>query len=148
MICTPLVSHRGSGYDSDAEQQPQHGPKTRHCRSKARAKTCPVNHPLQIGSTSLESHTRKQGQPRTVSSQAKEWGKKGEKRAGQERRLFDVALGMSSERWQVLTCSIPPETPIPASLPTPCAPDVTFLPAQPPRSHSQAGPRGEQRSRG
>lgn len=84
MICTPLVCHRGSGDGSDAEQQPQHSPKTRHCGSKARAKRCPVNHPPRIGSTSLESHTQMQGQPRTVSSQAKEWGKEGEKHAGQE----------------------------------------------------------------
>lgn len=94
------------------------------------------------------SHTRKQGQPRTVSSQAKQWGKKGEKHAGQEGRLFNVALGMSLDRWQVPACSLLPETPIPASPPTPCAPDVTFIPAQPPHSRSQAAPRGEQRDRG
>lgn len=111
MIWTPMVCHRGSGDGRDAEQQPQHGPKTRHGRSKARAKTCPVNHPLPIGSTSLESHAGKQGQPRTVSSQAREWGKKGEKRAGQEGQLFHVALGMSLERWQVPACSLLPETP-------------------------------------
>lgn len=79
MICTLLVCGRGFGDGRDAEWQPQHGPKNRHCGSKARAKTCPVNHPLQVGSTSLESPTGKQGQPRNVSSQAKERGGKRER---------------------------------------------------------------------
>lgn len=137
MICTPVVCHRGSGDGSDAEGQPQHSPKTRHCSSKARAQRCPVNHPLGIASTSLESHTRKQGQPRTVSCQEKQRGKKGEKHAGQEGQFFHVALGISLERWQVPACSLLPETPIPACPPTPCAPDVTFLPAH----HHAAAPR-------
>lgn len=137
MICTPVVCHRGSGDGSDAEGQPQHSPKTRHCSSKAKAQRCPVNHPLGIASTSLESHTRKQGQPRTVSCQEKQRGKKGEKHAGQEGQFFHVALGISLERWQVPACSLLPETPIPACPPTPCAPDVTFLPAH----HHAAAPR-------